>query len=400
MTATPARPFVAHAQPAAKPGTRPKTTHFSSGPCAKRPGWTPNALDQAFLARSHRAKEGKAKLKAAIDKTKIMLGLPAGFVCGIVPGSDTGAYEMAMWSMLGARGVDALAWESFGKGWVNDAVKQLKLKDTRVLEAPYGALPDLAKVDFSRDVLFTANGTTSGVRVPNYDWVPADRDGLTFVDATSAVFAQPVDWSKVDVLTFSWQKVLGGEAAHGMLILSPRAIARLESYTPPWPLPKVFRLTSGGKLIKGVFEGETINTPSMLCVEDYLDALAWAESVGGLKGLMARADANANVLHDWAARTPWIDHLAVDPATRSNTSVCLKLVDPALAKLSDDAQKDVVKAMAGALETEGVACDIANHRDAPASFRIWCGATVERSDLEALTPWLDWAWAQERAKVG
>ncbi|MFM9938057.1 MAG: phosphoserine transaminase [Hyphomicrobiaceae bacterium] len=383
----------------AKPGQRPRSTHFSSGPCAKRPGWTPQALDKAFLGRSHRAKEGKAKLKLAIDKTNSILGVPQGFLCAIVPGSDTGAFEMAMWTMLGQRPVDALAWESFGQGWVNDTVKQLKLKDTRVIEAPYGQLPDLTKVDCDRDVLFTANGTTSGVRIPNYGWIPANRQGLTFVDATSSVFAQPVDWSKVDVLTFSWQKVLGGEAAHGMLILSPRAVARLVSYVPAWPLPKVFRLTAGGKLIKGVFEGETINTPSMLCVEDYLDALAWAESIGGLEGLMARADANAKVLFDWAERTPWIANLAVAPATRSNTSVCLKLVDPALARLSDDAQKDFVKAIASSLEKEGVAMDIANHRDAPASFRIWCGATIEHADLEALTPWLDWAYAQEHDRL-
>ncbi len=382
-----------------KPAKRPVNRHFSSGPCAKRPGWTPKALDNAFLGRSHRAKEGKARLKLAIDKTKAMLGLPADYLCAIVPGSDTGAFEMAMWTMLGARGVDALAWESFGKGWVTDVTKQLKLKDTRIFDAPYGELPDLSKVDFSRDVIFTGNGTTSGVRVPNYDWIPADRAGLTFVDATSAVFAQAIDWSKIDVLTFSWQKVLGGEAAHGMLILSPRAVARLESYVPAWPLPKVFRLTSGGKLIKGLFEGETLNTPSMLCVEDYLDALAWAESLGGHKALIARADANAKVLHDWAARTPWITNLASNPASWSNTSVCLKLVDSALTRLTEDQQKDVVKAIATVLEKEGVAMDIANHRDAPASFRIWTGATIERADLEALTPWLDWAYAAEKAKL-
>ena len=383
----------------AKPAMRPVNKTYSSGPCAKRPGWTTQALDKAFLGRSHRAKEGKARLKLAIDKTKAILGVPAGFLCAIVPGSDTGAFEMAMWTMLGARGVDALAWESFGKGWVTDAVKQLKLKDTRVIEAAYGDLPDLGQVDFDHDVLFTANGTTSGVRVPDYDWIPANRAGLTFADATSAGFAQAVDWAKVDVLTFSWQKVLGGEAAHGMLILSPRAVQRLESYVPAWPLPKVFRLTAGGKLIKGVFEGETINTPSMLCVEDYLDALAWAEKIGGLEALIARADGNAGALFDWAEGTPWIANLASDPRARSNTSVCLKLTDPALARLSDDAQKDFVKAIAGLLEKEGVATDIANHRDAPASFRIWCGATIERSDIEALTPWLDWAFAQEKAKI-
>jgi phosphoserine aminotransferase len=384
---------------ASKPGQRPACPHFSSGPCAKRPGWTPTALGNAFLGRSHRAKEGKARLKAAIDRTRAMLGLPPGYLCAIVPGSDTGAFEMAMWTMLGQRGVQALAWESFGKGWVTDIVKQLKLEDVVVTEAEYGRIVDLSNVDFSRDVIFTANGTTSGVRVPNYDWIPLDRAGLTFVDATSAVFAQAIDWAKIDVLTFSWQKVLGGEAAHGMLILSPRAVARLESYVPPRPLPKVFRLVSGGKLIKGVFEGETINTPSMLCVEDYLDALAWAEEAGGLSGLIARADGNAQVLYDWTSRTPWIENLAADPATRSNTSVCLKLVDPVVARLSPDAQKDFVKAVAGRLEKEGVAMDVANHRDAPASFRIWTGATVERSDLEALTPWLDWAFAQEHARL-
>ena len=384
---------------ATKPVARPERAYFSSGPCAKRPGWTPQALDNAFLARSHRAKEGKARLKLAIDKTKAILGLPADTLCAIVPGSDTGAFEMAMWSMLGQRGVDALAWESFGKGWVNDAVKQLELKDVRVLEAPYGALPDLAHVDFNRDVLFTSNGTTSGVRVPNYDWIPHDRAGLTFADATSGAFAQAIDWSKIDVGTFSWQKALGGEAAHGMLVLSPRAVQRLESYVPAWPLPKVFRLTSGGKLIKGVFEGETINTPSMLCVEDYLDTLAWAESVGGLAGLMARADANAGVLFDWVAKSTWLTNLAADPATRSNTSVCLKLADPALAALPNDAQVGLVKAIASRLEKEGVAFDIANHRDAPASFRIWTGATIERADLQALTPWLDWAYGLEKAAL-
>jgi phosphoserine aminotransferase len=382
----------------AKPALRPATPHFSSGPCAKRPGWTLQALDKAFLSRSHRAKEGKARLKLAIDKTKAILGVPADYLCGIVPASDTGAYEMAMWTMLGARGVDALAWESFGEGWVTDVVKQLKLKDTRVLKAPYGDLPDLKQVDFSRDVLFTANGTTSGVKIPNYDWISANREGLTFVDATSAVFAQPVDWSKVDVLTFSWQKVLGGEAAHGMLILSPRAVQRLESYTPTWPLPKVFRLTSGGKLIKGIFEGETINTPSMLALEDYLDALAWAERTGGLEALIAKANSNAQVLFDWTAKRDWLVNLASDPATRSNTSVCLKLAGPAVAGRDVEAQTALIKAIAARLEMEGVANDTANHRDAPASFRIWCGATVERSDVEALTHWLDWAYAVEPSK--
>jgi phosphoserine aminotransferase len=382
---------------ATKPAKRPGNIHFSSGPCAKRPGWSLDNLDKAFLARSHRAKEGKARLKLAIDKTKALLGLPPGYVCGIVPASDTGAFEMAMWSMLGARGVDALAWESFGKGWVTDTAKQLKLKDLRVIEAEYGKLPDLSSVDFDRDVLFTWNGTTSGVRVPNGDWIRAKRGGLTFTDATSAIFAQAIDWAKVDVTTFSWQKVLGGEAAHGMLILSPRAIERLESYTPPWPLPKIFRLTKGGKLMKEVFEGETVNTPSMLCVEDYLDALKWAEGIGGLQALYARADANARVLLDWAERTPWVENLAVDPATRSNTSVCLKIVDPAVARLPLDAQRAFVKQLEAMLDKENAARDIAGHRDAPPSLRIWCGSTVEAADLAALTPWLDWAFAECKA---
>jgi len=384
---------------AQKPAKRPAVAHFSSGPCAKRPGWTLQGLSKAFLGRSHRAKEGKARLKLAIDKTKAILGLPADYLCGIVPASDTGAYEMAMWTMLGARGVDALAWESFGKGWVTDITKQLKLKDVRVIEADYGHLPDLSKVDFSRDVLFTSNGTTSGVKVPNYDWIPADREGLTFADATSAAFAQGIDWSKIDVCTFSWQKVLGGEAAHGMLILSRRAVQRLESYTPAWPLPKVFRLMSGGKLIKGVFEGETINTPSMLATEDYLDALAWAESIGGLKGLMGRADANAKVLFDWIERTPWIANLAVKPETRSNTSVCLMITDPAIASLTKDAQAAFAKSLTSLLEKEGVAYDIAFYRDAPPGLRIWTGSTVEASDLAALTPWLDWAFGEAKSQL-
>ena len=381
---------------ATKPAKRPGNTCFSSGPCAKRPGWSLDNLNKAFLGRSHRAKEGKARLKLAIDKTKALLDLPPGYVCGIVPASDTGAFEMAMWTMLGSRGIDALAWESFGKGWVTDATKQLKIKDLRVLEAEYGRLPDLSKVDFDRDVLFTWNGTTSGVRVPNGDWIAAKRGGLTFADATSAVLAQPIDWTKVDVATYSWQKVLGGEAAHGMLILSPRAIERLETTTPPWPVPKIFRLTKGGKLMKEVFEGETINTPSMLCVEDYLDALGWAESIGGLKALFARANANARVLYDWAERTPWVENMAVDPATRSNTSVCLKIVDPGVAKLPIDAQRAFVKRLEAVLDKENAARDVAGHRDAPPGLRIWCGSTVEKSDLEALTPWLDWAFAEAR----
>jgi phosphoserine aminotransferase len=383
----------------ARPAKRPNCTHFSSGPCAKRPGWTSKALDKAFLGRSHRAKDGKARLKLAIDKTKAILGLPKDYHCAIVPGSDTGAFEMAMWTMLGARGVDALTWESFGEGWVTDMTKQLKLNDVRVIRADYGRLPDLGEVDFARDVVFTWNGTTSGVRVPDGGWIAADRGGLTFVDATSAAFAQAIDWPKVDVATFSWQKVLGGEAAHGMLILSPRAVARLEAYTPPRPLPKVFRLVSGGKFMKAVFEGETINTPSMLCVEDYLDTLAWAESIGGLTALIRRADANAGVLFDWIERTPWIANLAVDPATRSNTSVCLKFIDPAIAGLPAEAQAAFAKEFAALLEKEGVAMDIAYYRDAPPGLRIWAGSTVEKADMEALTPWLDWAFARTRSTL-
>jgi phosphoserine aminotransferase len=384
---------------AAKPAQRPANPHFSSGPCAKRPGWSPQKLENAFLGRSHRAKEGKARLKLAIDKTKTILKLPAGYLCGIVPASDTGAFEMAMWSMLGARGVDALAWEGFGEGWVTDTKKQLKLEDVRVIRAEYGRLPDLTQVDFSRDVLFTWNGTTSGVRVPNGDWIPANREGLTFVDATSAVFAQHIPWEKTDIVTFSWQKAMGGEAAHGMLILSPRAVARLESYTPPWPLPKLFRMTKGGKLNAAIFEGETINTPSMLCVEDYLDALGWAESIGGITALQARADANANVLYDWADKTAWLEPLPVDPATRSNTSVCLKIVDPAVAALPIDAQRAFVKQIESILDKENAARDIAGHRDAPPHLRIWCGSTVETSDVKAFTGWLDWAFGEAKASL-
>ncbi len=380
-----------------RPQQRPDCAHFSSGPCAKRPGWSLDKLHNAFLGRSHRAKEGKARLKLAIDKTKALLGLPPGYLCAIVPASDTGAFEMAMWTMLGQRGVDALAWESFGEGWVTDITKQLKLKDARIMKAEYGKLPDLSKVDFSRDVVFAWNGTTAGVRVPNGDWIPANREGLVMVDATSAVLAQDIPWNKIDVLTYSWQKVLGGEGAHGMLILSPRAVARLESYTPSWPVPKIFRLTKGGKLISGVFEGETLNTPSMLCTEDYLDALTWAESVGGLKGLFARANANAKALNDWADRTPWLKNLAEDPATRSNTSVCLKVVDPEVAALSEDAQRAFVKQLEAILDKENAARDLAGHRDAPPHLRIWCGATVETSDIELLTGWLDWAFAEAKA---
>src|SRR5882724_10367289 len=378
------------------PGVRPVVPHFSSGPYAKRPGWSLQALTDADLGRSHRAKLGKGKLKRAIDLTREILEVPAGYRIGIVPASDTGAVEMALWSLLGVRPVTMLAWESFGEGWVSDVAKELKLKNATTLKAPYGELPDLAKIDWASDVVFTWNGTTSGVRVPNGDWIAADRAGLTICDATSACFAQALDWPKLDVVTFSWQKALGGEAAHGMLILSPRAVARLESYTPPWPLPKVFRLTKGNKLNQGIFEGETINTPSMLCVEDYLDTLAWARSIGGLKALIARAEANAKVIADWVARTPWIDFLAKDPALRSNTSVCLKVVDPAVAKLPADAQAGFVKSMTAALEKEGIAYDIDAYRDAPTGLRIWCGATVERADVEALTEWLDWAFARAK----
>jgi len=377
----------------AKPSVRPSVPHFSSGPCAKRPGWTPQALSDAFTGRSHRSKPGKAKLKRAIDLTREVLHVPADYRIGIVPASDTGAVEMALWTLLGPRPVTMLTWESFGEGWVSDVAKELKLKDVTVLKAPYGELPDLSKADPATDIVFTWNGTTSGVRVPNADWIAADRTGLTICDATSAAFAQPLDWPKLDVVTFSWQKALGGEAAHGMLILSPRAVARLESYTPPWPLPKIFRTTKGGKLNEAIFQGETINTPSMLCVEDYLDALEWAKSVGGLPALHGRADANTKVINDWVARTPWIDFLAVHPAQRSNTSVCLKVVDPDVTRLGADAQAAFVKGIAAALDKEGVAYDIDAYRDAPPGLRIWCGSTAERADVEALTPWLDWAYA-------
>ena len=380
----------------ATPAVRPLVPHFSSGPCAKRPGWSPQALRDALLGRSHRSKPGKAKLKRAIDLTREVLQIPAAYRIGIVPASDTGAVEMALWSLLGPRPVTMLAWESFGEGWVTDIVKELKLKDAIVRRAAYGELPNLGGIDPAHDIIFTWNGTTSGVRVPNADWIAADRTGLSICDATSAAFAQPLDWPKLDVVTFSWQKAVGGEAAHGMLILSPRAVARLESYTPPWPVPKIFRMTKGGKLIEGIFVGETINTPSMLCVEDYLDALEWAKSAGGLPALRARADANARVIADWVARTPWIDFLARDPALRSNTSVCLKVVDPAINRLPADAQATFVRSMTAALEREGVAYDIDAYRDAPTGLRIWCGSTVERSDVEALTLWLDWAYGNAK----
>jgi phosphoserine aminotransferase len=381
------------------PASRPRAACFSSGPCAKRPGWSLENLRDAPLGRSHRAKAGKARLKLAIDLTREVLRVPADYRIGITPGSDTGAVEMALWSLLGARGVDMLAWESFGEGWVSDVVKELKLNNARTLKAPYGELPDLTKVDFNNDVVFTWNGTTSGVRVPDAEWIPADRAGLTICDATSAAFAQALDWSKLDVTTFSWQKALGGEAAHGMIVLSPRAVQRLETYKPAWPMPKLFRMTKGGKLIEGIFEGETINTPSMLCVEDYIDALNWAKELGGLDALIARADRNAATIADWVAKTAWVDFLAVKPETRSNTSVCLKVVDPQIVALAPEAQAAFAKALASLLEKEKVAYDIGAYRDAPPGLRIWCGATVEAADVAALTQWLDWAFAIEKAKL-
>jgi phosphoserine aminotransferase len=382
------------------PAAKPAVANFSSGPCAKRPGWSPEKLKNAALGRSHRAKVGKTKLETAIALTREVLRVPDDYRIGIVPASDTGAVEMALWSLLGARGVDMLAWESFGAEWVTDVVKQLRLPDVRVMKAEYGAIVDLAAVDTrNRDVVFTWNGTTSGVRVPDADWIAADREGLTICDATSAAFAQPLDWPKLDVVTFSWQKVLGGEGAHGMLILSPRAVARLESYTPAWPLPKIFRLTKGGKLIEGIFKGETINTPSMLCVEDYIDALEWAKSIGGLDALMARADANLAAIEAFVAATPWVDFLAKDKSTRSNTSVCLKVVDPAITGLDAEAQAAFAKALAGAVEKEKAGFDIASYRDAPPGLRIWCGATVETSDVKALMPWLDWAFAKAKDEL-
>ncbi len=381
------------------PANRPANPNFSSGPCAKRPGWSLQNLKDAPLGRSHRAKVGKVKLKLAIDLTREVLQVPADYRIGIVPASDTGAVEMALWSLLGARGVDMLAWESFGEGWVTDVAKQLKLKDARILKAGYGEIPDLSTVNFDNDVVFTWNGTTSGVRVPNADWIPADRKGLTICDATSACFAQRMDFSKLDVVTFSWQKVLGGEAAHGMLILSPRAVERLQTYTPPWPMPKIFRMTNNGKLIEGIFVGDTINTPSMLCVEDYIDALQWGKSIGGLEGLAGRADSNLAVMANWVRKTDWVDFLASSPAIRSNTSVCLKVVDPAIASLPEDAQAKFVKDLAALLEKEKIAFDIDGYRDAPAGLRVWCGSTIESDDVTALTEWLDWAFAQTKAAL-
>lgn len=375
----------------AKPAARPARPYFSSGPCAKRPGWSLENLNAALLGRSHRSKPGKARLKEAIDRTRSLLVVPDDYRIGIVPASDTGAVEMAMWSMLGARPVDMLAWESFGAGWVTDAIKQLDL-DARVIDAPYGEIADLTAVDAAHDVVFTWNGTTSGVRIPNADWIGAEREGVTICDATSAVFAQALDWPKLDVVTYSWQKALGGEAAHGILILSPRAVERLESFAPPRPLPKLFRLTKNGKLNEAIFEGATINTPSMLCVEDYIDTLKWAESIGGLSALHERADANAAALAAWVSATDWIDFLCGDPKIRSNSSVCLKVVDPEIGALDETAQRRFINDAAGLLEAEEVAYDIGGYRDAPPGLRIWCGATVEAGDVEALGPWLDWAF--------
>jgi phosphoserine aminotransferase len=375
------------------PGLRPADARFSSGPTRKRPGWTLKALEGALLGRSHRSKSGKAKLKEAIDRTRALLAVPTDHKIAIVPASDTGAVEMALWSMLGARPVDVFAWESFGEEWVTDAVEQLKLADCRIhVGRPYGALPDLSVARETADIVFTQNGTTSGARIANFDWIPANRQGITFNDATSAVFAQPIEWSKCDVVTFSWQKVLGGEGAHGMLILSPRAVARLESYVPPRPLPKIFRMTKKGRLDQELFEGATINTPSLLAAEDYIDALKWAEGIGGLGALHARANANTQVLTEWVARTPWVDFLVSDPAIRSNTSVCLKVVDERVTSLPEAVQAEFAKNLAAILEKEGVALDAASYRSAPPGLRIWCGATIERSDLQSLTPWLDWAF--------
>lgn len=379
------------------PQVRPQNPQFSSGPCTKRPGWSLEALSDAALGRSHRAAPGKAKLKEAIDLTREVLGVPEGYRIGIVPGSDTGAVEMALWSLLGDRPVTLAAWESFGAGWVTDVVKQLKLENANVMTAEYGELPDLTKVDFDGDLVFTWNGTTSGARVANGDFIPADRKGLAICDATSAAFAQNLDFDKLDVVTFSWQKVMGGEAAHGILILSPRAVERLETYTPPWPLPKIFRLTKGGKLIEGIFTGATINTPSLLCVEDYLDTLKWGQSVGGLNGLIGRADANTAVISNWVANTPWVEFLTKEEANRSNTSVCLNIVDADFATLSEDDQRAFVKKMTTLLDKENVALDIGGYRDAPPGLRIWAGSTVEASDVEALMPWLEWAFETAKA---
>jgi phosphoserine aminotransferase len=379
-----------------QPHVRPTVPHFSSGPCAKRPGWTPDAISRAVLARSHRSKPGKARLAEVIDRSKAILGMPADWRLGIVPGSDTGAVEMAMWSLLGPRGVDVLAWESFGKDWATDVVKQLKLPDVRELKAPYGELPDLSQVAPDRDVVFTWNGTTSGVRVPDGDWIAADRAGIVICDATSAAFAMELPWEKLDVVTWSWQKVLGGEAAHGMLALSPRAVERLEGHKPAWPMPKLFRMTKDGKINEGIFKGETINTPSMLAVEDAIDGLKWAESVGGLEALVERSEANLAAVEAWVGESAWADFLAADPTTRSCTSICLRIVDPWFTALPADAQAATAKQVADLLEKEGVAYDVGAYRDAPPGLRLWGGATVEASDMEALLPWLDWAYARAK----
>ncbi len=382
-----------------QPAIRPARPYFSSGPCAKRPGWSPAALEDALVGRSHRAKPGKARLAEVLDRSRALLGLPDDYRIGIVPASDTGAVEMALWSLLGARGVDLLAWESFGAGWVTDVVKQLKPADTRTLEAPYGALPDLSQVDFDRDVVFTWNGTTSGVRVPDGDWIARDRAGLTICDATSAAFAMDLPWDRLDVVTYSWQKVLGGEAQHGILILSPRAVERLESYSPPWPLPKLFRMTKGGKLIEGIFKGETINTPSMLADEDALDALKWAEQIGGLPALIARTTANLRAVEDWVAQTGWVDFLAETPETRSPTSICLKVVADWFQALPEDSRAKAAKRMVTLLDEAGVAYDVGAYRDAPAGLRLWGGATVDTEDMAALLPWLDWAAATVQSEM-
>lgn len=382
-----------------KPANRPQNPNFSSGPCAKRPGWSVEVLNNALLGRSHRSRLGRERLKEVITRTKSILGIPETYVCGIVPASDTGAIELAMWSLLGARGVDMVAWESFGSSWVTDVQKQLKLSDCRSIKADYGVLPDLSQIDCDRDVVFTWNGTTSGVKTPNGDWIPDNRQGLTISDATSAVFAMDIPWSKLDVVTWSWQKVMGGEAAHGMLVLSPRAVERLESYTPAWPLPKIFRLTKGGKLEKSIFEGDTINTPSMLCVEDALDGLKWAEQLGGLPALIQRSEANLNAIANWVDATAWVDFLAVDPNTRSNTSICLKVSDPWFNALTLEEQAKGIKKMVALLESEQVAYDIASYRDAPPGLRIWGGATVETADIKALLLWLEWAYEETKSSL-
>jgi phosphoserine aminotransferase len=379
-----------------KPVLRPGRPHFSSGPCVKRPGWTPAVLENAVLGRSHRSKVGKARLREVIERSREILGIPSDYRIGIVPASDTGAVEMALWSLLGPRGVDVLAWESFSQGWVSDIVKQLRLDDVRVLEADYGRLPDLGAVGFDRDVVFVWNGTTSGAMVPDGDWIPENRSGLTICDATSAAFAMPLPWPRLDVVTYSWQKVLGGEAAHGMIVLSPRAVERLEQHTPSWPMPKIFRLTKGGKINEGIFAGETINTPSLLCVEDALDGLAWAKSVGGLDGLVARTQSNFQALARWVATSSWVDFLVAEPEFRSTTSVCLRIVDPWFRNRPDSEQADIAKRIAALLEGEGVAYDMGNYRDAPPGLRIWTGATVETADVEALLPWLDWAYRETK----